>query len=184
MCVLALAGRAAAATGGGEENAAEDLLYRLLNLAILLGVLIYFGRKPIRKFFADRRTQVRDSLKAAADLRRQAEERYSQWQRRLAELEGEVASIREASRERAEREREQIVADARAAAERIKKDARSAVDQEIRRAKEKLRQEASELAVELAADILREQVTPQDRERLFDEFIQRIERTDPVGDRR
>lgn len=174
----------ALAAGGGEENVVKDLLYRVFNLLILLAVLVYFARKPIQGFFSDRRNQIRDSLGAATELCRRAETRYSKWQRKLADLEDELASIRETARERAEREREQIIADARAAAERIKKDARSAVDQEVRRAKAQLRDEASELAIELAAEILSEQVTTRDRERLFDEFLERIERTEPVRDRR
>jgi F-type H+-transporting ATPase subunit b len=70
-----------------------------------------------------------------------------------------------------------LLADARAAAERIRSDAANAVDHEVRRAQANLRAEASQLAVELAAGILREQVTTQDRDRLIDEFIARIERT-------
>jgi F-type H+-transporting ATPase subunit b len=172
------------AAGGGEDGVAKDLLYRVINLLILIGVLVYFARKPIQGFFSDRRNQIRDSLNNASELCRRAESRYSKWQRKLADLEEELSSIRETARERAEREREQILADARAAAERIRNDARSAVDQELRRAKAQLRDEASELAVELAAGILQEQVTTQDRERLFDEFIERIERTESVRGRR
>jgi len=178
-----LAGPALAASGG-EGDVTKDLLYRVLNLVLLIGVLVYFARKPIQGFFSDRRNQIRDSLDSASELCRRAESRYSKWQRKLADLEDELASIRETARERAEREREQILADARAAAERIEHDARSAVDQEVRRAKAQLRDEASELAVELAAEILREQVTTQDRERLFDEFLERIERTEQVRDGR
>jgi F-type H+-transporting ATPase subunit b len=172
------------AAGGGEDGVAKDLLYRVVNLVILIAVLVYFARKPIQGFFSDRRNQIRDSLDSASELCRRAESRYSKWQRKLADLEDELASIRETARERAEREREQILADARAVAERIRSDARSAVDQELRRAKAQLRDEASELAVELAAEILQEQVTTQDRERLFDEFVERIGRTESVRDRR
>jgi F-type H+-transporting ATPase subunit b len=172
------------AAGGGEDGVAKDLLYRVINLLILIGVLVYFARKPIQGFFSDRRNQIRDSLNNASELCRRAESRYSKWQRKLADLEEELSSIRETARERAEREREQILADARAVAERIRSDARSAVDQELRRAKAQLRDEASELAVELAAEILQEQVTTQDRERLFDEFVERIGRTESVRDRR
>jgi len=171
------------AAGGGEGGVAKDLLYRVVNLVILIAVLVYFARKPIQGFFSDRRNQIRDSLDSARELCRRAESRYSKWQRKVADLEDELASIRETVRERAEREREEILADARAAAERIKSDARSAVDQELRRAKAQLHDEASELAIELAAELLQEQVTTQDRERLFDEFVERIERTESVRDR-
>ena len=47
---------------------------------------------------------------------------------------------------------------------------------ELRRARAGLREEASQLAIELAAGILRETVTAQDRERLIDEFIERVAR--------
>jgi F-type H+-transporting ATPase subunit b len=185
FCVYAvLLAAPALAAGDAEEGVVKDLLYRLFNLLLLLGVLVYLARKPIRGFFSDRRNQIRDSLNSATELCQRAETRYSKWQRKLADLEDELASIRETARERAEREREQILSDARAAAERIRHDARSAVDQEVRRAKAQLRDEASELAIELAAEILREQVTTQDRERLFDEFLERIERTEQVRDGR
>ena len=45
----------------------------------------------------------------------------------------------------------------------------------MRRAHDRLREEASDLAVELAAGMLREQVGPADRERLLDEFITSVE---------
>ena len=93
----------------------------------------------------------------------------------------QLAEIRETSRDRAEAEGERILADARAAAERIRNDARAAVGQELRRAREELRQEAADLSVELAAGILRGQVTPGDRDRLVDEFIEKIERPAAPG---
>ena len=79
------------------------------------------------------------------------------------------------ARERADTEREHILAAARASAERIRRDASLAIEHEVRRAREHLRGEASELAVELAAGMLKEQVGPSDRERLLDEFIVRVE---------
>jgi len=88
-----------------------------------------------------------------------------------------MARIRADARDRAEAERNHILADAASAAERIRNDARSAVDQELRRAREDLRREAAELAVELAAEALRSRVTDADRSRLVDEFIQTIERS-------
>jgi len=182
--VCALGAAPALASGGGEGVSVSDLLYRVLNLALLLGVLIYFAGKPIQAFFAERRGRIQEELTSAAEMRREAEQRYASWQRRVADVESELDSIRATARERAERERDQILAAARATAERIKSDARAAIDQEVRRAGEQLRDEASDLAVELAAEMLREQVTAGDRDRLLEEFIERIERADSAGNGR
>jgi F-type H+-transporting ATPase subunit b len=151
-----------------------------VNFALLIAVLVYFTRKPIQSFFAERRRAIQQDLERSAELQRQAEERYAKWQRRLVDLERELEGIRRVSRERAEAEREHILSDARASAARIEQTARLAVDQELRRAREQLRDEASKLAVELAAGLLREQVTPADRDRLLDEFISRVEQA-PAG---
>jgi F-type H+-transporting ATPase subunit b len=168
--VVLIAGNATAAGDGGP-----GLVYPTINLILLLAVLVYFGRKPILGFFAERRGKIQDDLQAAADLRRKAEERYAGLQRKLVDLDAELEAIRTAARERAEGERDHIIADANATAERIRSDATAAIDQELRRSRAVLREEAADLAVDLAGNLLREQVSTADRERLVSEFVQRVE---------
>ena len=172
IALVALASTPALAAGGDEG---PGVVLPAINLLILLAVLVYFARKPIQAYFAERRDEISGDIESAAELKKDAEERFAKWQRKLAHLEAELDEIRTQARERAESEREHILADARASAERIRRDATTAIEQEVRRAQEGLRGEASELAVELAAGLLRDQVGDADRERLLDEFIGRIE---------
>jgi len=172
---LALAAGPALAAGGEGHGGLGDLLWPALNLAILVAALVYFARRPVHDFFAARRTRIRGELDGAARALADAEGRHAQWQRKLVELDRELQRIREVAKQRAESERENILADASAAAERIRGDARTAVDQELRRARAELRREAAELALELAAQTLRAGVTDADRNRLVDEFIETIE---------
>jgi F-type H+-transporting ATPase subunit b len=166
----------AAASAGEGAGALGDLVWPVLNLAILLAALVYFGRRPIRDFFEARHGRIREELDSAARALSEAESRYAEWRRRLAALEAELARIRTQARERAEAEREHLLAGAAAATERVRADARAAVDQELRRAREELRREAAELAIELAAETLRARLTAGDHTRLLDEFIETIER--------
>jgi F-type H+-transporting ATPase subunit b len=172
---FALLVAAPALATGAEDEGGGGLLLPAINLLILLGVLVYFGRKPVQAFFAERRRAIGGELETAAQLRQQAEERHAKWQRRLADLERELAEIRTTAQERADAERDHILTDARVAAERIRRDASAAIEREVRRAHERLRGEAADLAVELAAGILRERVGADDRQRLVDEFIARVE---------
>ncbi len=175
--LLALASSAPAAASGGEGGGGlGDLFWPALNLAILLGALVYFCRRPIQDLFAARQGRIRGELDAAARALADAESRHADWQRKLTALDAEMVRIRDQARQRAESEREHLLADASAAAERIRADARAAVDQELRRAREELRREAAELAIEIAAETLRARVTDADRSRLVDEFIETIER--------
>jgi F-type H+-transporting ATPase subunit b len=168
----------AAASGGEEKSQGEilkELAWQTLNLAILLGVLFHFGRTPIRDFFATRRSGIQSELSQAAELLTQAEQRNSELQRRLVDLNSDVDGIKSAASQRASDEADRILEDARAAAERIRTDAHAAIAQELRRAQSKLREEAADLALELAAKKLEEEISSGDRDRLVDEFIVRIE---------
>jgi F-type H+-transporting ATPase subunit b len=185
--LVLVAGAAHAAGGGGHESETEVLketLYQAANLALLLGVLFYVGRKPIAEFFSTRRGGIQSELSESADLLAEAEQRNSELQRRLIDLGSEIEGIREAAGRRAEEEAERILTDARATAERIRRDAQAAVAQELRRAQVELREEAADLAIEIAARKLTEHVGEADRDRLVDEFILRVEPNTGEGAKR
>ena len=120
-------------------------------------MLGYFGRAPLREMFATRRATIAGEIEAASALLAQAEARNSEWQRKLADLDHELDEIRDAARQRAEAERELILAEANEAAERIQRDAVASVEHELRRAQSELRAEAASLATELATGMLRAQ---------------------------
>lgn len=176
LACLMLSGVAQAAGGGdADHDPVQEAIFQGLNLLILVGLIVYFGRGPISEFFKTRREGIQTDLSEAAELLSAAEQRNAELQRRLVDLSSEVEEIREAASRRAEEESERILADARAAADRIRSDARAAVDQELRRAQTELREEAAELALEIAAKKLTDTVSDGDRERLMDEFITRVE---------
>lgn len=163
------------AAHAAEEGGVGHLVWEYVNLVGILVVLVYFGRKPLRGFFAERHDRIRENLVASEKLLTEARDRLEQWTARMERLDDEVAHIRDVSRRSAELDREQIIAQAHAAAERIRASAHAAVDRELRHAQEELRAEAAALAVEVAGRVLREQVGEADRGRLVDEFIERID---------
>jgi F-type H+-transporting ATPase subunit b len=178
VAVLALALPASAASEGGHGGGAT-FLWQVLNLALLIGVLVYFTRQPVRDFLARRRAGVQQDLESSARLLAEAEARLAEWKQRAARLDAELAEIRDGSRRLAEEERDAILAHARASAERIRRDATAAVDRELQRARARLSAEAAQLAVELAGRLLREQVNENDEQRLFDEMLAQLDSDRP-----
>lgn len=174
LCLL-LAPIAAQAASEGGEHGGSSFFWHALNLLLILGVIVYFGRNPIRAFMADRRQTIEQGIEGAQRELAAAEQRLAECNQRLATLDREVEEIRSAVRAQAESERDRLLADAQAAADRIRRDARLAVEQEGRRAREELRAEAADMAVRIAADLLKRQVGDTDRARLVDEFVESIE---------
>jgi F-type H+-transporting ATPase subunit b len=171
--LLTLSALPALAAGGGEGGS-HFPLWELVNFGILVAALAYFGRGPLRDLFANRRATIAADIEAASELLEAAEARNAEWEQKLAALDREASELREAARERAENDRERILAEAHEAAERIQRDAVASVEQELRRAQAELREEAAQLATELAAGLLRDQIGEADRERLVDEFISQV----------
>ena len=164
-----------------SESVLQGFLWPALNLVILIVVLVYFSRKPLKAYFEKRRSEIQGVLQSAADRLATAETTYAKWQRRTIDLEGELNEIRATSRQRTESERERIIKDARATAERIRRDATTAIELELRRTREILREEATQLAIDLAGERLSREVTEADRDRLIDEFIGLIASTPGSG---
>jgi F-type H+-transporting ATPase subunit b len=164
----------AQASDDSGRSPTETLYYLAGNLALLVSVIIYCSRKPVQAFFASRRNEIKTELEGAASQLSDAEATYAKWQRRLAELESELEEIRTTARQRAEAERERILSDARASAERIRRDGTAAVKLELRHAREELRKEATQAAIDLAAERLEREITDADQDRLVDEFIDRV----------
>lgn len=160
-----------------------DILLKGLNLALVFGVIAWYGREPIRRFLADRRQTISQDLEQAAKLLSDAELKYAEWERRMLGLDAELGEIRQQARERAEAERGHILADAAAAAERVRRDAEASLEQELRRARAELRAEAAELAVRLAGRLVQESMLPSDREKLLEEFVTKLEQPRSTGAR-
>ncbi len=172
---LALLLAASPAAASEEGGGLVDFAWEAGNLLLLLGVLFYLGRKPVLNYMSERRQSIQDNLANSEKLLQEAEGRLSEWTQRAERLDDEIAEVHRLARERAEQERAQILEDARLTAERIQRDAASGVEREVERAKQALREEAADLAVELAGTLLEEQVNDGDRDRLVDEFVAEIE---------
>ena len=65
LTVALVAASPALAAGGGEHDIMRHLIHPALNMLLLLAVIFYFARKPIKTFFGDRRTQIQDELRRA-----------------------------------------------------------------------------------------------------------------------
>jgi F-type H+-transporting ATPase subunit b len=159
-----------------EEGHGGSLFWQVLNVLLLLGVLIWFARKPVLSYLAERRDTIAKNLEGSAALLAEAEHRLAEWTEKVAHLDREVAGIRAATGRAAEAERSRILADAELTAERIRRSASAVVERELQQAREALRREAADLAIELAGKALREQVNDADRARLLDEFIGHVEK--------
>ena len=166
---------ALAAPADGEGGGWTTFVWHAVNLLLLISALVYFARGPIANFLNERRRKIEDGIDSAGRELAEAERKLAACEQRIASLDQEIDGIRSAVQRQAESERDRLLAEAHSTAERIRRDAVAAVEQEVRHARAQLRTETVDLAVKLAGELLRSQVSDADRTRLVDDFVQRIE---------
>ncbi len=166
----------AAAEHGLEGPDWAYFVYHSIGLAVLLAVLVYYMREPLKSFLLDRSDGIRRQIEGAEAALAAARAEAAELRARLARAAQENEAFLQAATAQAEAERVLALERAQQAAERIRQESRRSADQEIARARRELQDEAAQLATSIAAEILRQDMTPDDDRRLIAEFVEQIGR--------
>ncbi|MEW6600832.1 MAG: F0F1 ATP synthase subunit B [Nitrospirota bacterium] len=167
-----------AAEGGGHGEAHftyKDWLWPVINFAILLFVLIFFGRKPIGEYFKNRTAMIEKSLREASEAKELAQKTLNEVRERLKNTDVEINQIIEAARKSGEKEKEAIIAEGERLKEKIIEQAKANIDFELQKAKETIKNDAALLALELAEKQIKEQLGQKEQEALIGDYIKRLE---------
>ncbi|MHC4479424.1 MAG: F0F1 ATP synthase subunit B [Planctomycetota bacterium] len=154
---------------GTMININYTIVMQCLNFAILLFILYGWLWDPMLQFLDRRRALIRDRLEEAARNRDEAGELRRQ---RLQELDGlrrDRGQVLEQAEALGEQERKDIVERARREAERVMTQAEERLREQSRRARVALREEVADLAVRIASEMLKRELSPQDHAELIQE---------------
>jgi F-type H+-transporting ATPase subunit b len=176
LLFLVWAGVVLAAEGGGHGGPSKwpDFSYRVLNFALMAGLLFFLLRKPIREFFTKRTQTIANTLSELETKKKEAEKSYQEYNQRLAELDKETARILEEYRAQGEAEKAKIIAGAEESAAEIRAQADRAIQQEIKSATLALKREIAEFSVAAAEKVLKEKVGKEDHQRLIRDFTTKV----------
>ena len=149
----------------------EDFAWRIANFSILIIVLHVVLTGKIIDFFKNRTLAIREALDDSSQAKRDAEKKYQEVADMLSRAKKEIEDMQDSFIEEGKLERNRLITNARKEAEKIKLQAQNSAEQELRAARFALRSEAVELAVELAEELLKKQITSKDLKRITKEYI-------------
>jgi F-type H+-transporting ATPase subunit b len=145
-----------------------------LNAAILYWLLFKFGRKPIGDALKARKLAITKGMEDAARMKAEAEASLAKYQKKLDEIDEDVARIKREMKESGETESARILSEAKERRSRMERDARTLVEQELKAARESLMRDTVRAAVKSAEATLMAKVGDADQTRLGDEFLASI----------
>jgi len=175
--LVVLTASVAFASGGGHADSGvlfKDFLWRCLNFAVTVGILVYFVSKPLKNALKGRTESIAKQLEEAKQARDDAEAKFSEYDEKLNKAEAEIEQIADELKKEGEIERDKIIASAKEQAEKIKLEAERSAAFEVARARTELQREAARLAVELAEGLLKKNVTDKDQNNMVDEYMKKV----------
>lgn len=160
----------------GEGHAeGPSPLWAWANFLMLAGILGYMIAKKGGPWFAERSESIRRGIAEAEKIRAQAEASAAEVSRRLAGLQTEIEKLRTLAREEqaaeAGRIREQIASDLA----RMQQHTAREIESAGKAARVELKRYAAQLAIDLAEQKIRRNMTPEVQAALVDNFARNLE---------
>ena len=170
------AGGGEGAHHGGDFTPArlKDLLWRVLNFAALVVILVKFLAKPIANGLRARQQSIKDQFADLEERKAEADSTYRTYEEKLGAIDQEIQEIIQAAIAQGEAEKERIINEANRAAEDIKRQAEMAIQHELAEAKLKLREEVANQAVAMAEELIRKNLQETDQVKLIDDYLAKV----------
>ncbi len=166
--------RAPEAEAEGKKEGRE-LLYKFINVSLLVGALAYLLRKPLADFFAQRSAAIRKGLEEGRKALEASQAQLKTVEEKLQHLEEEIASFKASAEREMEAEHQRWKLAASEEAEKVLQAARARTEVAVRAAKLELKSYAAEQAVQLAEEIIRRQLDEAGRKKLVSDFLAEVE---------
>ena len=147
---------------------------KVVNFAILIGVLVYFLRAPVAGYLAGRITKVREDLVTAAQTRETASRQLAEIDAKLKALPAELEALKRRGAEDIVAERVRIEEAAEAERQRLLEHTRREIDMRLRVARRELLELTATLAVGVASERIKSSITPDDQSRMIERYAAQL----------
>lgn len=159
-------------TASSEPSMGWDIANFVI-LAVILGYLI---KKSVPPMFRKQSEEIQGALAEAAKVKHEAAAFASSVEMRLANLQREIESLREAAHAEMSAEGERIRRETARHLDRIHEQSSQEIELMTRGAKDELRKFAAELAVGLAQERIRSRMNPGLQDKLVGGFLADLDR--------
>lgn len=154
----------------------ETLVAPAINLAILVSILGYYLRQPLKGFVRTRHDTLRDEVERVGNQLKLAQAKFDEFSAKLKAIDAEVAALKEQARQDSEAMKVRVINDAKRLSQTIVTDARSSAQSVYVDLKNDLRRDLANRVLDKAEALLRSRLTGDDRIRIQREFSRQVER--------
>jgi len=160
---------------GGHGASWLDWLWRIINFGILIVLLWILVKKFNLKEILNRRSEdIQKAIRNADEAKETARKGLEEIRLRLSQKDKEIETIIDIARLDGEKEKVSLIQEGERIGEGIIRQTRENIEQEMRKARESLREEAVNLALELAEGKIKENIKKEDQEKILIEYLKKM----------
>jgi F-type H+-transporting ATPase subunit b len=171
FCILLFAASPAAA---GDQEYWSNTFLRIINAALFIGFIAYFGGKKIVGFFKGRSQGIATEIASLEERKKAAEQSLADVERRIANLEQERQAIIADYTAQGEALKSAIIQEAEKAASHITAQAKAAAQNEIKAAVETMRAEMADKVVEATEKFIAQKLSAAEHAKLVDKYLTKV----------
>jgi F-type H+-transporting ATPase subunit b len=145
---------------------------QLTSFLILLGLLIYFGYKPIRKMLDERSKRIRESMEQAEATAKEYERAQTEADKRISKAREEARLIIAEAGQLRDRLKEEARGEARREAQAIIDKAKAELERERGEVIDELRREFADAAILAAEKVIGESLDKKKHRRLIEQALE------------
>jgi len=168
-------------TAAEHSEAAEEahespfsVVFKWVNLIILLGALGYLLKKPAMEFFDGRKAEIVNGLERAKRAQDEAKERMAELENRLSRLSAEIAAMKTQVDQEAASEKSRIVAEAQREVDRIVEQSRQEMERIAHGVQREIKESVADVVIDRASQKLQTKMTADDQKRVVGRFIKNL----------
>lgn len=148
--------------------------YRVMNFAVLAIALFLLLRKPAAQALNNRVKGISAELQDLEARKALVEKQLAEYNEKLAGLDKEAEQIVTEYIRQGEEAKARILKEAESSAEKLKEQARKNIDYEFEQARLSLQKSITEKALAKAEQIIKQQITSEDQDRLVNEYLNKV----------
>ena len=160
--------------GAGVRFNPDLLGTNALNIFLVLGLLIYYGRGFLGNLLRERQQSIAQTIQRAETAQKEATVALKTAQQNLAQAQAMAEKLKQEGLAKAEQTRASLLALAAQEVERIGLQAQQSIELEQERTVAAIRQRITELTLAQVTAQLQERLTPELHSRLIDQGIARL----------
>jgi F-type H+-transporting ATPase subunit b len=172
---------------GGSFLVSPDIglmIWTLIVFGLSLFLLNRLAFPRIAEALDRRQRAIEESIDAAEQTRKEADQILAEYRERLAEARGQADDIVARARKTGEAAENEIVAEARGKREEMMEQTRRDIEAETRRAIQEIRAEVADLTVLATEKVTRKTLTDEDHKRLVEEALAELDFASLSGEER